>query len=342
MDKNLLDLYSYYLLSSFGPTTATDLSSLLDGEVSHDQVTRFLSGDAYTSKTLWQHIKSTLRSVERDEGVLIFDDTIQAKPHTDENELICWHFDHTENRSVKGIDLLNCVYQIDDLTIPVAFELVRKPLLFSDPETGQTKRKSEETKNELLRSMLQTCQHNQIKYRYILADSWFSAKDNLTFIRHRLDKHFIVALKSNRTGALSKEDKLQGRVSRIDALPWSEETPVLGWIKGLDFQVFTNKDGSTGSLYLACSDFDLQALDIETIYQKRWRVEVFHKTLKSDAALAKSPQAGTNPEQPCLYAAFRVECLRIKHGWKNHALKTKLYMKAIRSAFEQLQKLKTA
>ena len=52
MDKNLLDLYSDYLLSSFGPTTATGLSALLEGQVSHDQVTRFLSGDAYTSKTL--------------------------------------------------------------------------------------------------------------------------------------------------------------------------------------------------------------------------------------------------------------------------------------------------
>jgi hypothetical protein len=143
MDKNLLDVYSDYLLSSFGRTTATGLSTLLDGQISHDQVTRFLSGEAYTSKTLWQQIKPMLRSIERDEGVLIFDDTIQAKPHTDENELICWHFDHTQNRSVKGVNLLNCVYQIDDLTIPVAFELVRKPLLFSDPETGQTKRKSE-------------------------------------------------------------------------------------------------------------------------------------------------------------------------------------------------------
>ena len=200
--------------------------------------------------------------------------------------------------------------------------------------------------------MLQTCQHNQIKYRYILADSWFSAKDNLTFIRHRLDKHFIVALKSNRTVALSKEDKLQGRFSRIDSLSWSEEEPLLGWIKGLDFpvlihrQVFTNKDGSTGTLYLACSDVDQQALGIETIYQKRWRVEVFHKTLKSDAALAKSPtkrvRTQSNHIFMALYAAFRVECLRIKHHWKNHTLKTKLYLKAIRAAFEQLQKLKTA
>ena len=304
MDKNLLDLYSDYLLSSFGPTTATGLSALLEGQVSHDQVTRFLSQETYTSKTLWQQVKPMLRSVERDEGVLIFDDTIQAKPHTDENELICWHFDHSQNRSVKGINLLNCVY---DLTIPVAFELVRKPLVFSDPETGQAKQKSEVTKNELLRSRLHTCQHNQIKYRYVLADSWFSAKENLTFIRHRLDKHFIVALKANRTVALSKEAKLQGRFTRIDALSWSEEEPQLGWIKGLDFpvllhrQVFTNKDDSTGTLYLACSDLNRQALCIDTIYQ----------TVES-RMLPQNPQvrcrfgqiahqARPYPEQSCLH-----------------------------------------
>ena len=135
MNHGLLDLYTDYLISSFSQTSATGLSRLVDEAVSHDQVTRFLSGEAYSSKTLWQQIKPTLRSVERDEGVLIFDDTIQAKPHTDENELICWHFDHTQNRSVKGINLLNCVYQIDDLTIPVAFELVRKPLLFLDQKS---------------------------------------------------------------------------------------------------------------------------------------------------------------------------------------------------------------
>ena len=97
------------------------------------------------------------------------------------------------------------------------------------------------TKNESLRSMLSSCQHNQIKYRYILADSWFSAKDNLTFIRHRLDKHFIVALKANRMVALSKEAKLQGRFTRINALSWSEEVAQLGWIKGLDFPVLLHR-----------------------------------------------------------------------------------------------------
>jgi len=35
-----LDLYTDYLLSSTGPTTATGLSRLLDGTLSHDHVTR--------------------------------------------------------------------------------------------------------------------------------------------------------------------------------------------------------------------------------------------------------------------------------------------------------------
>ena len=53
--------------------------------------------------------------MERDDGVLIFDDTIQAKPHTDENELICWHYDHIQDRTVKRINLLNCVYHADEV-----------------------------------------------------------------------------------------------------------------------------------------------------------------------------------------------------------------------------------
>ena len=36
-----LDLYTDYLLSSTGPTTATGLSRLLDGALSHDHVTRW-------------------------------------------------------------------------------------------------------------------------------------------------------------------------------------------------------------------------------------------------------------------------------------------------------------
>jgi hypothetical protein len=43
-------------------------------------------------------------------GDLIFDATVQEKPYSSENDLINWHFDHTVGRSVKVINLLNCIY----------------------------------------------------------------------------------------------------------------------------------------------------------------------------------------------------------------------------------------
>ena len=118
MNRELVDLYSDYLLSSpvqaggrlFGATTATVLSDLLESSLSHDPITRFLSRQRFDSKTLWQLVKPMVRAIEDYAGVLIFDDTIEEKPYTDENELISWHFDPSKNRTVKGINLLNCVY----------------------------------------------------------------------------------------------------------------------------------------------------------------------------------------------------------------------------------------
>jgi hypothetical protein len=50
MDKERLELYTDYLISNFGQATATGLSALVDGDISHDKVTRFLSEHEYTSK----------------------------------------------------------------------------------------------------------------------------------------------------------------------------------------------------------------------------------------------------------------------------------------------------
>ena len=89
---------------------------MLDGNISHDQVSRFLSKQELTSEYLWKVLKKDIRSIEEDSGVLIFDDTVQEKAHSKENDLICWHFDHTVNRSVKGINLLNCLYHANDVS----------------------------------------------------------------------------------------------------------------------------------------------------------------------------------------------------------------------------------
>ena len=126
MQEKLLDLYTDYLLSSFGQVTATGLSRLLDGEVSHDQVTRFLSSAPKNSADLWRIAKPLVRSMESDSGVIVIDDSIEEKAYTDENELICWHWDHSKGRNVKGINFLSALYVTEQGALPIAFDLVTK------------------------------------------------------------------------------------------------------------------------------------------------------------------------------------------------------------------------
>jgi hypothetical protein len=352
MNKERLELYSDYLLSTFGYATASGLSKMLNGQVSHDQITRFLSDEEYTSKDLWQEVKATVRKIEREDGVLIFDDTVQEKPYTDENEVMCWHYDHSKGKAVQGFNLLNCVYHVGEASIPAAFELIKKPLEYSDLKTHKRKKASVVTKNELMRSMLDVCMKNKLKFRFVLSDIWFSSKENMSHIKETHQKDFICALKGNRLAALSEEDCQNNRFASIEELPWQAESMFTGWLKDVPFpvlivrQVFTNKDGSTGILYLACSDTTVTREFLLATYQKRWPIEVFHKSLKQNAALGKAPVrrvvTQNNHVFAALFAFFKLECLKIKRKLKHFALRSPWYLKAIRMAYEELQALKAA
>src|SRR5512147_1966496 len=319
MNNELLDLYTDYLISSFGAATATGLSEMVDGTVSHDRVPRFLSERDYTSRDLWLQVKKTGREIERDDAVLIFDATIQEKPWTDESELICWHFDHGQNRTVKGMNLLNALYPSGGVSIPVDFRLIRKPIQFCDVVTRQVKRVSEVTNNPLVQEMFLRCVHNRLKFRYVLRDRWFAAKDNFELILAQ-GKHVVAVLKDNRLVALNEAAKQQGRFVRVDSLRLADQQTVRGWLKGFDHEVllvgrvFTNTDGSIGQLSLVCSDLTCAGERVADLHHKCWKVEDYHKSLKSNAALAKSPTRTLRTQQNhvflAIYAVFKLECLK--------------------------------
>jgi hypothetical protein len=186
MNKDLLELYSDYLLSAFSYTTATGLSAMTNGAISHDKITRFLAEKELNSSELWRLLKPLVRELdEGDEllGVLIIDDTIEEKPYTDESELICWYYDRGQGRNVKGINLLSALYQVGDASIPVAFELVKKTEWVFNEKRGKWQRKSLLTKNQLYRRMLFACAKNQIKFRYVLSDVWYASSENMRYIK---------------------------------------------------------------------------------------------------------------------------------------------------------------
>jgi hypothetical protein len=110
MGGDIFDLYSDYLLASTRKVTATGLSELVNGELGHDQIIRFLAGEELDGRALWLKMKGLVRQYENREGCLIFDDTIIEKAFMDENEIVCWYYDHSKGRNEKGINILTAFY----------------------------------------------------------------------------------------------------------------------------------------------------------------------------------------------------------------------------------------
>lgn len=320
MDDQLLDLYTDYLLSSFGLVTATRLSTLLGGSISHDKITRFLASKPHTTADLWRIVKPFVRQMQAADGVMIIDDSIAEKPFSDENDIVCWHYDHAHDQMVKGINFLTCLYHVADISLPVGFDVIAKTETYMDKKDGKSKRRSPISKNELYQVLLRQAVQNQIPFRYVLNDVWYSSADNMKFVKNSLKKDFLMPLKANRKVAVGLDAKLHRHFVRVDSFALEPHTRLEVYLEGVDFplflvkQIFANKDGSTGVQYLVTSDAQLAADEITTLYQKRWNVEPYHKSLKQNAGLGKSPTHTVTTQTNHLFAAL---CAFIKGSMSN-------------------------
>ncbi len=294
-------------------------------------------------------VKPFVRKVQSAAGVLIIDDSIEEKPYTDENDIVCWHYDHSKERTVKGINFVTALYHAQDVSLPVGFHLVAKTETYIDQKTEKEKRRSPVSKNEVARGLIEHAVRNQIPFRFCLFDVGFASHENMIFIKHEQERDFICPLKSNRKVAGSLADKLKGRFQSVDTLAIEATATREIYLEGVAFplllakQVFTNEDGSTGILYLVSSDTTLSFNDITTSYQKRWHVECYHKSLKQNVSLAKSPTHTETTQTNHFFAALcgfiKLEMLKVDSKMNHFALKSKLYIKALHSAFDTLQEL---
>jgi hypothetical protein len=350
--NELLDLYSDYLISAFGLTTATGLAALLDGQVSHDRIQRFLASEKRTSADLWRIVKPHVRAIQAANGVLIIDDSIAEKPYTDENDIICWHYDHAKERTLKGINFLTALYHAQAVSLPVGLTIVAKTERYIDKKDAKLKRRSPVSKNEMYRVLVQQAVTNQIPFKYVLNDVWFASAENMRFVKETLKKHFVMPLKANRKLALSEGDKLQGNYVRVDTLELKPHTVQEIYLEGVSFplllvkQVFANEDGSIGVQYLVTSDTACTYDDLTTIYRTRWNVEPYHKSLKQNAALEKSPTQTVTTQTNHVFAALcgyiKLELLKGQTKLNHFALRSKLYLQALRVAFDALRELQPA
>ena len=346
----LEEVYVEYLACSVGAVTATELARLSGGQLSHDQITRALAGPAHGARELWAKVKPLVRAAEKEadgQGVLIVDDTILAKPHSDESELVGWHFDHTVNRAVKGINLLTLFWQGANARLPVGYALVRKQA----PAPGK-RPKPVTDKNTLFRGLARQAKANVLSFRAVLADSWFASEANMELVHRELKRTFIFALKGNRLAVRAEQNRRTSAWTRIDALDLEEDCPCAVWLRGVEFPVAVlrhrhkNVDGSEADVFFVTNELSLSGADLLALYQKRWQVECYHKSLKQNAAAGRAPLWSVSTLANHLWASLcayaRWEALHLKTRLGHFALKAKVRFAAQQAALATFRNLSTA
>lgn len=358
----LMDLYTDFLTSSPNIASSLLFSEVLNNQISHDAITRMLAQNELSQKEYWRSIKKTVRRIETEQGVISIDDFIEHKPHSSMNEIIAYHFDHATRKSVRGINIVSFTYvnrQIEPkVKLPIAFEIVRKDKEITktvkDKKTGKfvekTSRVASVSKNELLRSRLKVLTHqNNVSYRYVTFDTWYSSAENMQFIVEDLKKHFVAAIKDNRQICVLEGDTPQQwlSVSKAEIEPdraYKIKLKKVPFDLILIKKVYKNLNGTVGVQYLVSSDTELDAELGSTIYKDRWSSEDVHRSLKQNVALEKMPAKLERSQANHIFAAMiaqtKLECMKIATKTNHYTLKRNILMDALKKAWCEIQKLK--
>ena len=163
---------------------------------------------------------------------------------------------------------------------------------------------------------------------------------------NNIGKKFVLGIKSNRLASLTKD----GQRQQIKDLQFKENEKMIVFLKDLSLplalikKIFKNEDDSTGILYLVTNDLTLDADQIYETYQRRWFIEEFHKSIKQNASLAKSPTKTVRTQLNHIFASIiaycKLEFIKFKTNLNHFSLKYKLLVKANQATLLELQNLK--
>jgi len=330
--------YVDYLLSTEGHISATDLSEAVEGKYSHDQITRLLCSGEVNDKTIYLKGKNYIKQKGiKGTVTLSIDDSLVPKPHMQFSNIVNWHYDDAKRRCVKGINFISALWSDDQVNVPLSLQVVEKELRWNENKQ-QYRWKCLKNKNDLMRSMVQRLTRSK-QVDYVLADSWYSSKKNMNYIVEECETKFIMSVRCNRAVTRNEKDAQNGKFRPLRELKLGKGAVKL-YLKGVHFpvlvvkQVYKNADGSSSTLYLATSDLELSAEQIVQLYKRRWKVEEYHKSMKSNCSLGKCQARSLTSQQSHFYLAalafLLLEKTKVKEDQNHFALKKQLNLLTIK------------
>ena len=160
------NLYCAFLEVTSMRYSAVSLSEVVPENMplSHDSVTRWLASAKVQPKDLWDVAK---KEIEGRKGIPAFDDVVINKSRSQKTELVNWQYSGTEKGIVKGIGVVNALWQTskDDYT-PIDYRI------WNPPDDGKTK-------NDHFRDMLSSAKTRGLEPEMVVADSWYSSLKKL-------------------------------------------------------------------------------------------------------------------------------------------------------------------
>ncbi len=175
----------------------------------HDAFTRLLRRLEPDPENLWLEAAS---QVNKDDGVLVLDDSTLDKPYARDIALVGRHWSGKHHAVVQGISLVSLLWTDGDRHIPCDYRTFHKP-------EGLTKN------DHFLGHDPQRPPAHDFHRAAVLFDGWYSSLDNLKLLRG-FGWMWLTRLKANRL--VNKDRQGTRPLSRTEASCWGTEV----WLSG--------------------------------------------------------------------------------------------------------------
>jgi len=251
------------------------------------------------------------------ESAFVFDDSIRTRRGKNV-EGCSSHFDHTTRRHVMGQQILEMGHASPKGYLPLDRQIyvsskkrIERQAPFEDSRSAVARdyrTATERNKNEMLRSMLKRAIRAGFKAFHLLADSWFSSKENiaagmdagLTVImmmkRGNLKYRFqnrdytaamLYGLVKRRMKPLARRSRYLVTSLLVDLNLQTDSSKPPHWVQVR--LVFSKLRTCTNNAWvvLLCSDPDRQPESILRTYALRWGIEVYFKEAKQHLGLLR-------------------------------------------------------
>ena len=296
---------------------------------SKDVFYRFLNDDSFDWRKIMSHItgqiwrRVSVRTDHSDSPVcLIVDDTDYPKRGI-HAEKIGRIFSHVSHKMVLGFKSLVLAISDRKSQMVIDFELVGEPgkngnhsMSESELNGRFTKDRDEESasakragnyvrsKIELLKEMVKRAIKNGYRFDYLLADSWFTCKDIIRFIKNRRIKcHYLGMIKMgeksmrfamSRNGEKSSSKAIVAkRNTKAKGMKYSRKhrcnyIVVDAFLDDMAVRLFYVRSGKRAPWCgMLTTDMNLDFHKAYEIYAMRWSIEVIFKDCKQNLGLGK-------------------------------------------------------